>query len=123
MEDRVVQMNENSNTNMIQVPKELEETLNQIREIIRNDTLEYGRVPSLKNLADDLEISMEVVGECIIYLPTDEFCEFVPYLSQYEWELVSQISEMRNIEVYDGDETDDEDDEDYFMAGNFHFMT
>lgn len=116
-------MSENSSMNMMQVPKELEDILNQIREIIRTDTLEYGRVPSIKDLANDLKISMESAAECILYLPTDEFCEFVPFLSEYEWEIVSQISEMKGSSTCDADETDEEADEDYYMMENFHFMT
>lgn len=113
-------MNEN---NIQQVPKELEARLDQIREIIRTDTLEYARVPSIRDLANELGIAMEEVAECVLYLPTDEFCDFVTFLKPYEWELVSQISEMKSKKVCDVEMEDDEDDEDYTLIENFHFMT
>ena len=115
-------MNEN---NMQQVPKELEERLNEIREIIRSDTEEYARVPSLRDLAGELTLSVEEVAECIIYLPVDEFCDYISFLSQYEWEVVSHISDMKNMEAQKNEMMDDEedDDEDYTLLENFHFMT
>lgn len=114
----------NEKNEIMQVPRELEERLEQIREIIRNDTLEYARVPSIRDLAGELGISMEEAAECILYLPTDEFCDFISFLSQYEWEMVSQISEMKQkqtegIEIME----DEEDDEDYSLMESFHFMT
>ena len=111
-------MNENI---LQQVPKELEECLEQIRELIRTDTEEYARVPSMRDIAREFNLSMEEVAECIIYLPVDEFCDYISFLSQYEWELVSHISDMKNMSS-ETIETED-DDEDFTMLENFHFMT
>lgn len=104
-----------------QVPKELEERLNQIREMIQTDTEEYARVPSMRDIAREFDLSMEEVAECIIYLPVDEFCDYISFLSQYEWEIVSHISEMKNKEPEMCE--DEDDDEDYTLLENFHFMT
>ena len=107
-----------------QVPKELEERLNQIREMIQTDTEEYARVPSMRDIAREFDLSMEEVAECIIYLPVDEFCDYISFLSQYEWEVVSHISDMKNMETQKDEMMDDEeDDEDYSLLENFHFMT
>ena len=104
-----------------QVPKELEERLNQIREMIQTDTEEYARVPSMRDIAREFNLSIEEVAECIIYLPVDEFCDYISFLSQYEWEMVSHISEMKNKEMEMCEDVDD--DEDYTLLENFHFMT
>lgn len=111
----------NSNERM-QIPKELEERLKQIRDIIREDTAEYARVPSIRDLANELAVSMEEVAECVLYLPTDEFCDFISFLSQYEWEMVSQISEMKQAPEADS-AMEEDDDTDYTLLENFHFMT
>ena len=104
-----------------QVPKELEERLNQIREMIQTDTEEYARVPSMRDIAREFNLSIDEVAECIIYLPVDEFCDYISFLSQYEWEMVSHISEMKNKEMEMCE--DEDDDEDYTLLENFHFMT
>ena len=104
-----------------QVPKELEERVNQIREMIQTDTEEYARVPSMRDIAREFNLSIEEVAECIIYLPVDEFCDYISFLSQYEWEMVSHISEMKNKEMEMCE--DEDDDEDYTLLENFHFMT
>ena len=104
-----------------QVPKELEERLNQIREMIQTDTEEYARVPSMRDIAREFNLSIEEVAECIIYLPVDEFCDYISFLSQYEWEMFSHISEMKNKEMEMCE--DEDDDEDYTLLENFHFMT
>lgn len=99
----------------------LEERVKKIREIIQSDTEEYARVPSLRDLASEMKLSMEEVAEAVIELPVDEFCDFISFLSQYEWEVVSHISEMKSK---DHDETMfDEDGEDYTLMQNFQFMT
>ena len=104
-----------------QVPKELEERLNQIREMIQTDTEEYARVPSMRDIAREFYLSIEEVAECIIYLPVDDFCDYISFLSKYEWEMVSHISEMKNKEMEMCE--DEDDDEDYTLLENFHFMT
>ena len=104
-----------------QVPKELEERLNQIREMIQTDTEEYARVPSMRDIAREFNLSIEEVAECIIYLPVDELCDDVSFLSQYEWKRVSHISEMKKKEMEMWE--DEDDDEDYTLLENFHFMT
>ena len=104
-----------------QVPKELEERLEQIQELIRTDTEEYARVPSMRDIAGEFNLSIEEVAECILYLPVDEFCDYISFMSQYEWEIVSHISEMKSKES--GTDPIEEDDEDYSMLENFHFMT
>ena len=109
----------NENMKIQQVPKELEERLEQIREMIKSDMEEYCRMPSLREIAQEFHISLEEAAECAIYLPVDEFCEFISYLSQYEWEVVSQISEMRQSTS----EEEEEDGEDYSLMESFHFMT
>lgn len=109
----------NENNKIQQVPKELEERLEQIREMIKSDMEEYFRMPSLREIAQEFHISLEEAAECAIYLPVDEFCEFISYLSQYEWEVISQISEMKQSASAD----DEEDGEDYTLMENFHFMT
>ena len=104
-----------------QVPKELEERLEQIRELIRTDTEEYARVPSMRDIAGEFNLSIEEVAEGILYLPVDEFCDYISFMSQYEWEIVSHMSEMKSKES--GTDEIEEDDEDYSMLESFHFMT
>ena len=111
------------NGNIQQVPKELEERLEMIREMIQTDMAEYGHMPSLRDFASEFNISVEEAAECAIYLPVDEFCDFISFLSQYEWDIISQISEMKHraSEMYE--EEDDDDEEDYQLMESFHFMT
>lgn len=120
-------MNESNNEPlMITIPKDMEENLNRIREYIRSDVAEYGLYPSLRDIGGEFGMTAEEVAEYILYLPNDEFCDYVPFLKNYEWELVSQMSEMRNQEssVIDfvDDDDDDDDDVDYSLA-SFHFTT
>ena len=74
-----------------------------------------------RDIAREFNLSIEEVAECIIYLPVDEFCDYISFLSQYEWEMVSHISEMKNKEMEMCE--DEDDDEDYTLLENFHFMT
>ena len=108
------------NNNIQQVPKELEERLEKIRGMIQSDMEEYAHMPSLRDLAAEFNISLEEAAECVIYLPIDEFCDFISYLSQYEWEVISQISEMKQSV---SDDEEDDDEEDYQLLESFHFMT
>ena len=111
------------NGNIQQVPKELEERLEMMREMIQTDMAEYGHMPSLRDFASEFGITVEEAAECAIYLPVDEFCDFISFLSQYEWDIISQISEMKHkaSEMYE--EADEEDEEDYQLMESFHFMT
>ena len=120
-------MNESNNEPlMITIPKDMEENLNRIREYIRSDVAEYGLYPSLRDIGDEFGMTAEDVAEYILYLPNDEFCDYVPFLKKYEWELVSQMSEMRNqgsiVMDFVDDDDDDDDDVDYSLA-SFHFTT
>ncbi len=99
----------------------LEERVEKIREIIQSDTEEYSRVPSLRDLAAEMNLTMEEVAEAVIELPVDEFCDFISFLSQYEWEVVSHISEMKSKEQ--DDDMFGDDGEDYTLMQNFQFMT
>ena len=107
------------NNNIQQVPKELEERLEMMREMIQTDMEEYGHMPTLRDFAHEFNISLEEAAVCAIYLPVDEFCDFISFLSQYEWDVISQISEMKHRASI----SLDEDEEDYELMESFHFMT
>ena len=106
---------------MGEIDYKLEERVEKIREIIQSDTEEYSRMPSLRDLASELHLSMEEIAEAVIELPVDEFCDFISFLSQYEWEVVSHVSELKNKEQEDPGFG--EDGEDYTLMQNFQFMT
>ena len=111
------------NNNIQQVPKALEERLEMMREMIQTDVEEYGHMPTLRDFAREFNISLEEAAECAIYLPVDEFCDFISFLSQYEWDVISQISEMKHRESMPDVEEDEDDEEDYQLLESFHFMT
>lgn len=108
------------NMKILQIPKELEERVKNIENSIREDMTEYGHMPSLKELSGEFGLTMEEAAECILYLPTELFCEYTPFMSAYEWEMISHISELKGQPAF---LDEDEEDEDLYMMENFHFMT